>query len=81
MLIVLSGSSGSGKNTIIREIQRLRPSVKVMKSCTTRKKRDEGDNAYYFLDEAEFREKIENGDFFEFEEVHKGILYGILKRR
>ena len=79
MLIVISGSSGSGKNTVIHEIQKHRPDVKIMKSCTTRKKRDKNDDAYYFLSEEEFKQKILNNEFFEFEEVHKGIYYGILK--
>lgn len=79
MLIILSGSSGSGKNTIIKEIIKQKPYVQIMKSCTTRKQRDKEDNAYFFLSEDEFKNKMKNGDFFEVEEVHKGLYYGILK--
>ena len=80
MLIILSGSSGSGKNTIIKEIIKRKPHVKVWKSCTTRKKRSEEDDAYIFLTPEEFKKMQDNDEFFEVEEVHKGNLYGTLKK-
>lgn len=80
MLIIFSGSSGSGKNTIIKEIIKNKPYVRIMKSCTTRKKRDEGDNAYYFLTPEEFDQKIKNNELYEYEEVHKGLFYGVLRK-
>lgn len=79
MLIVISGPSGSGKNTIINEIIKRKPYVKVMKTCTTRPPRNSEDNGYYFLTEEEFNKKKENNEFFEVEQVHKGIYYGTLK--
>lgn len=79
MLIVLSGPSGSGKNTIIKEVMKSQPSLKIMKTCTTRKRRGEGDDAYYFLTEQEFKDKLKNNEFFEYEQVHKGLYYGVLK--
>lgn len=79
MLIILSGSSGSGKNTIINEIMKIKPHVKIMKTCTTRKPRNEEDRGYFFLTEEEFNKKKDNNEFFEVEQVHKGIYYGTLK--
>ena len=80
MLIILSGSSGSGKNTIINEIIKNKPHIKILKSCTSRTRRDEKENNYHYLSPALFKEKVEKGEFFEFEEVHKGIYYGVLKK-
>lgn len=79
MLIILSGSSGSGKNTIINEIIKRKPHIDILKSCTSRPRRDEKENNYIYLDLKEFNDKIKNKEFFEFEEVHKGIFYGTLK--
>lgn len=49
-------------------------------SATTRKKRPgevEGKD-YYFLEEADFVERLKNGEFLESEEVYKGLYYGTL---
>ena len=79
MLIILTGSSGSGKNTIIKEVMKRKRDVEVMKTCTTRKPRNAQDDAYIFISLEEFQEKLKRGEFFEYEEVHKGIFYGTLK--
>lgn len=79
MLFVLSGSSGSGKGTIINEVIRVRPEINLMKTCTTRPKRNAADVNYIFLSRQDFEKKIKKEEFFEYEEVHKGNLYGILK--
>lgn len=49
-------------------------------SATTRKPRagEVNGREYYFLEESDFREKIKEGAFLEFEEVYQGILYGTL---
>lgn len=49
-------------------------------SATTRTPRpgEENGREYYFLSEEEFRQKIENDEFLEFEEVYEGLIYGTL---
>ncbi len=80
---MLSGPSGSGKTTLVRELV-ARGEVKLVKSvsATTRPPRPteiHGDD-YWFLTDAEFREKLKNNEFLEHAEVFSsGYLYGTLK--
>lgn len=78
-LIVISGPSGSGKDSIVNLI--LNDEVKLSISATTRNKRkDEVEGVhYYFLTKKEFEDKINNGDFLEFAQVHQTDYYGTLK--
>jgi guanylate kinase len=80
MLFVISGPSGTGKTTIIRELFKLLPDLRFSVSATTREKRQDEINGkdYYFITKQDFEEKIKRGDFVEWEEVH-GNLYGTLK--
>ena len=81
-IVVLSGPSGSGKTTLVRELV-ARAEVTLVKSvsATTRSPRPteiHGDD-YWFLTDAEFREKLDNGEFLEHAEVFSsGYLYGTL---
>ena len=81
-IVVLSGPSGSGKTTLVRELV-VRAPVKLIKSvsATTRPPRPgevNGDD-YWFLTDAEFRRRLEFGEFIEFAEVFSsGFLYGTL---
>ena len=81
-IVVLSGPSGSGKTTLVRELV-VRAPVKLIKSvsATTRPPRPgevNGDD-YWFLTDAEFRRRLESGEFIEFAEVFSsGFLYGTL---
>jgi len=80
MIIALSGSSCSGKNTIIKELLKINKGLEYIKSCTTRAKRtgeSEG-NPYHFYSVDDFQNKIKNGDFFEYELIHNNF-YGIEK--
>ena len=81
MLIIFSGVSGSGKNTIMNELLKRRKDIFVLEqsSATTREKResDKEFNTYKYLTQKEFEEGIKNGDFFEYENVH-GCYYGVL---
>ena len=52
-LIVVSGFSGSGKGTLLKEITKNNPDFEVVISCTTRKKRDEKD-LYHFMSKEQF---------------------------
>ena len=77
MLLIISGSSGVGKNTIIEELKKRYPKFKHFASYTTRGMRDgevEGGN-YYYVDRDEFMDRVKRGDICEYEESH-GNLYG-----
>jgi len=82
-IVVLSGPSGSGKTTLVRELV-ARAEVTLVKSvsATTRPPRPteiHGDD-YWFLTDAEFREKLDNDEFLEHAEVFSsGYLYGTLR--
>ena len=68
-IIVISAPSGTGKTTIVRRILGDFPQVVFSVSATTRKKREhevEGVD-YFFISEAEFKKKIQNNEFVEWE--------------
>ncbi len=81
-LIVLSGPSGVGKDTVLHELRKLDPSVRYSVSYTTRDPRpgEEDGVAYSFIDEATFRAMAEGGEFLEWAEVH-GNRYGTSEAR
>jgi guanylate kinase len=77
-LIVLTGPSGVGKDTVLRELFALDPALEYCVSYTTRPPRPgeiEG-VSYWFVDEATFRAMVERDEFFEWSTV-----YGELKGR
>ncbi len=81
-LIVFSAPSGSGKTTIVRELLKdKRFNAEFSISAATREKRpSEIDGKdYYFLSAEEFKRKIENNEFAEWEEVYENQFYGTLK--
>lgn len=81
-LIIFSAPSGSGKSTIINWLmshKELRLSFSI--SCTSRKPRGGERNGveYFFITPEEFRQRIERGEFIEYEEVYKDRFYGTLR--
>ena len=79
MLILLSGCSGAGKNTIIQELLKRNDNITFLKSCTTRRKRrNEPANTYIYLSREDFDNKLKNDEIFEHEEIHQNF-YGITK--
>ena len=79
MIIILVGPSCVGKTTIAEELLKKIPESKLTISCTTRDKRSnetEGDE-YYFITEEEFKNKVINCEFIEWEKVHDKY-YGTL---
>lgn len=78
-LIVISGPSGAGKDTLVKYILDQNTSLAV--SATTRDKREgEVDGVdYFFLSKQEFKEKIQNDEFVEYAIVHGDNYYGTLK--
>ena len=69
MLVVLSGVSGVGKNTVIQKLLEKFPNMHFFKSATTRAPRP-GETLYDFYSPEEFEQKRIKGDFFEVEESH-----------
>ena len=82
-LIIFSAPSGTGKSTIIRWLMQEHPELRLAFSisCTSRAPRGEEQNGveYFFLTPEEFRSKIENNEFLEYEEVYQDRFYGTLK--
>jgi len=81
-LIVFSAPSGSGKTTIVRHLLTIDAlNLEFSISATSREKRgDEIDGKdYYFLSAKEFKSKIKNEEFLEWEEVYRDNFYGTLK--
>ena len=84
-LIIISAPSGSGKSTIINWLMEEHPELRLAFSisCTSRAPRGTEQNGveYFFLSPEEFRKKIDNGEFLEYEEVYEGRFYGTLKEQ
>lgn len=80
-LIIISAPSGSGKSTLIRYLLAQELNIRFSISATSRKPRGEEKNGveYYFLTPDEFRERISNEEFLEYEEVYPNKYYGTLK--
>ena len=82
-VIIFSAPSGSGKSTIInwlmQEHKELNMAFSI--SCTSRAPRGSEQNGveYFFLSPEEFRQRIADGEFLEYEEVYKDRFYGTLK--
>lgn len=80
-LVVLSGPSGAGKNTLLSAVLPRIPDLKYSVSATTRPPRPgEKDGVdYFFLQESEFQAKIAAGEFLEWAEF-AGYRYGTPRR-
>lgn len=83
-LLIFSAPSGSGKSTIINWLMQ-HPDLHLAFSisCTSRAPRGTEQNGveYFFLTPEEFRERIANNEFLEYEEVYKDRFYGTLKQQ
>lgn len=79
-LFVISGSSGVGKGTVIKEFLRKHPDFRLSISCTTRGKREGEEHGvnYFFLTQDEFKNCIANNEFLEWAEF-SGNHYGTKK--
>lgn len=80
-LIIFSAPSGSGKSTIINYLLTQHLNLAFSVSATSRAPRGEERNGveYYFLSPDEFRKRIADNEFLEYEEVYKDKFYGTLK--
>ncbi len=81
-LIIISAPSGSGKSTIINYLLKKELNLEFSISATSRSPRGEEKDGveYYFLTPEDFRDKIANEEFLEFEEVYEDKYYGTLKK-
>jgi guanylate kinase len=81
MLFVFAAPSGAGKTSIVKRILEMNPELIFSISATTRKKRDNEEDGkdYFFMPEILFEEKIQKGDFVEYERVFDDNYYGTLK--
>jgi len=81
-IIIITAPSGAGKTSITRHLLKTFPDQLVFSvSAATRQKRDyETDGVdYHFMSADDFREKIKNNEFVEWEMVYEGKYYGTLK--
>jgi guanylate kinase len=76
-LFVVAAPSGAGKSSLVKSLLEIDHHLVLSVSHTTRAPRgqEQQGREYHFVDEAQFRAKIEHGDFFEWAQVH-GHLYG-----
>jgi len=71
-IFIVSGPSGVGKDTIIKEILKKFPELVMVKSYTTRPKRKSNEvGNRYFVSEEEFKKLIDRGELIEWAKVHK----------
>ena len=81
--LIFSAPSGSGKSTIINWLREQHPELNLYFSisCTSRAPRgtEQDGVEYFFLTPEEFRQKIDNDEFLEYEEVYEDRFYGTLK--
>lgn len=80
-MIIFTAPSGAGKTTLVRHLLATYEFLDFSISATTRDKREgEVDGKdYYFLTPEEFKAKIANKEFAEYEEVYANQFYGTLK--
>ena len=78
-LIIVSGPSGIGKDTVVEEYLKRNDAYKSV-SCTSRKIREGDiiDKTYHFITKEEFENKIRNGEFLEYT-IYNNNYYGTLK--
>jgi len=77
LYIVVSAPSGTGKTSILREVLKMCPNLLFSVSSTTRPRRsgEKDGKDYYFISEEAFRDKVDRGEFAEWEDNY-GYLYG-----
>jgi guanylate kinase len=80
-VIILVAPSGGGKTTIAKRLFQDFEELKFSVSATTRPPRadEEHGKHYYFLTDRDFEQKIESGEFLEWEEFYGGKKYGTLR--
>lgn len=80
-LVIISAPSGAGKTTLVRHLLEQNLPLAFSVSACSRQKRphEKHGKDYWFMSAEEFRNKVANGEFIEWEEVYNGHFYGTLK--
>lgn len=80
-VVLFSAPSGSGKTTIIHKLLTRFDCFEFSISATSRQRRGEEQDGvdYYYLSHDEFKRRVNNNEFVEWEEVYEGTCYGTLK--
>jgi guanylate kinase len=80
-VLVVTGPSGAGKGTLIRELVERVPGIEVTVSATTRQQRpgEVDGREYWFLSDDEFLARVARGEFLEHVEYVSGHRYGTLR--
>lgn len=81
-IIIIAAPSGSGKTSVTRHLLSTMPGELAFSiSCATRQPRNKEQHGidYYFISSNEFKARIENNEFAEWEMVYEGKYYGTLK--
>ena len=80
-IIIITAPSGAGKTSITQYLLNKIPQISFSVSAATRSPRANEKNGveYYFLSVEDFKQKIKQNDFFEWEMVYEGKYYGTLK--
>lgn len=81
-LLIFCAPSGSGKTTIVKHLLATNPNLGFSISACTRDRRGRAEQHgkdYYFLTPEDFKKRIDNNEFVEYEEVYPGAYYGTLK--
>jgi len=82
-LIIFSAPSGSGKTTLVHyllEKPELNLAFSISAASRDKRPNEEHGKDYYFISPEEFKRKIKNNEFVEWEEVYKNNYYGTLKQ-
>jgi len=79
--IIVCAPSGAGKSTIVRHLLKEIPRLSFSVSATSREPRPGEKHGihYYFITANEFRDRVKQGEFIEWEEVYKDQYYGTLQ--
>ncbi len=79
--VIFSAPSGAGKTTIVQYLLGKIPELAFSISACSREPRGQEEHGkhYYFLGIEGFKQKIESGEFIEWEEVYTDNFYGTLK--
>lgn len=80
-VVIISAPSGAGKTTLVKYVLSAFPQMEFSVSATSRSPRpnEQHGKDYYFISTDEFKKKIANNEFVEYEEVYPGCFYGTLK--
>ncbi len=80
-ILIITAPSGAGKTSITRYLMKIFPSLEFSVSAATREQRSNEKNGvdYHFMSLEDFKQKIQNKEFAEWEMVYEGKYYGTLK--